>query len=154
MESLYDKTTMQQLYHRLMRTALLEVIEGSVEWVAKHGIPTDSKGIHVTFDPYAKDVVVPDYLKEQFPEGMSVIPQHQYGDLKCDIDSFAVTLIFDGNPTRIIIPWESLTGYVDEASEFAIDLIEYSDEGNEVPTHKDNVVKLFPKGNDQNGDDA
>lgn len=154
MESLYDKTTMQQLYHRLMRTALLEVVEGSVEWVAKHGIPTDSKGIHVTFDPYAKDVVVPDYLKEQFPEGMSVILQHQYGDLKCDIDSFAVTLIFDGDPTRIIIPWESLTGYVDEASEFAIDLIEYSDEDNEVPTHKDNVVKLFPKGNDQNGDDA
>ena len=89
--------------------------------------------------------------KAWYPHGQQ---RHQYGDLKCDIDSFAVTLIFDGNPTRIIIPWESLTGYVDEASEFAIDLIEYSDEGNEVPTHKDNVVKLFPKGNDQNGDDA
>ena len=173
MESLYDKTTMQHLYHRLMRTCLTKAIAGSIEWVAEHGVPTDSKGIHVTFDVHAEDVEMPDYLKEQFPEGMTIILQHQYENLKCGEHGFTVTLVFDGIQTDIVVAWASIKSYVDEASEFAIDMTAYFDETTPIKTYgaailaadsvedeeadtedKDNVVKLFPRGNDQDGDDA
>ena len=176
MDSLYDKTTMQQLYHRLMKSCLTTVVMDSIEWIAEYGIPTDSKGVRITFDVNAEDVEVPDYLKKQFPEGMTINlqPFYQYEDLRCGRYGFAVTVACVVGPTKIVVSWESIRSYVDETSEFAIDLTAYfpvavsffgsndephvmADSGEDEEAgsdNRDNVVELFPRGNDQDGNDT
>jgi hypothetical protein len=134
-----------------VRTAFCSVLAMSVERIQQRSLaaavmgPHDCLHLFITFDVDAEGVELPDALKDQFPEGMTISLQYQYDDLECDDDGFSVTLIFDGQPARIRVPWGSIVGFVDESAGFAIDLqvgahyfAEYVDE------HNDNVVRLFP----------
>lgn len=164
METIYNKTIMQEGYHRRMRAAFCSVIAGSVEWIAEMGLNKDSKGVFITFDVDATGVEIPEYLREQFPEGMTIILQHQYEDLKCDDKGFSVVLVFDGQPVKVRVPWVSIMMYSDETAEFAIDMTAYFDETAPAKTYgaailatdssedeeaeseyKNNVVRLFPR---------
>ena len=80
-------------------------------------VAPETKIIVVT---HADGVDIPDFLKEQYPEEMTIIIQHQYWALKVKDDYFEVTLTFKKLPAPLHIPFNALTAFFDPGVQFGL----------------------------------
>src|SRR5262249_4002656 len=60
------------------------------------------------------------FLKEQYPDEMTIIIQHQYWALKVKDDYFEVTLTFKKLPAPLHIPFNALTAFFDPGVQFGL----------------------------------
>ena len=58
--------------------------------------------------------------KEQYPDEMTIIIQHQYWALKVKEDYFEVTLTFKKLPAPLHIPFQALTAFFDPGVQFGL----------------------------------
>jgi hypothetical protein len=89
-----------------------EVMREALADVEKRGL----RGKHhfsITFLTTGKGVVLPVSLVAQYPEQISIILQHQFERLKVMDDRFEVTLWFKGVKTRIKVPFDAITLFID-----------------------------------------
>lgn len=103
------------LMHRAMRGLIQEVLED----VAEHGLP----GAHhffITFDTRHPETRLADWLRDRYPEEMTVVMQHWYDNLKVDPEGFAVTLNFGDTPEPMYIPFDAIRTFVDPSVEFGL----------------------------------
>src|SRR5262245_40016089 len=89
--------------------------------VAREGLPGDHH-FYLTFRTGAPGVVLPDLLRRQHPEEMTIVLQHQFSELQIAAESFSVTLRFGGVPARLTVPFEALTAFVDPSVNFGVRL--------------------------------
>ncbi|CUH83343.1 SspB family protein [Thalassovita mediterranea] len=103
------------LMHRAMRSLIQEVLQD----VADNGLP----GAHhffITFDTTHPDAVLAQWLKDRYPEEMTVVMQHWYDNLLVEEDGFHVTLNFGDQPEPLYIPFDALRTFVDPSVEFGL----------------------------------
>ncbi|WP_407493438.1 SspB family protein [Pseudooceanicola sp. MF1-13] len=103
------------LMHRAMRGLIQEVLED----VAESGLP----GAHhffITFDTTHPDAALADWLKDRYPEEMTVVLQHWYDNLEVGDDGFGITLNFGDSPESLYIPYDSILTFVDPSVEFGL----------------------------------
>lgn len=103
------------LMHRAMRSLIQEVLQD----VADNGLP----GAHhffITFDTTHPDAVLAQWLKDRYPEEMTVVMQHWYDNLLIEEDGFHVTLNFGDQPEPLYIPFDALRTFVDPSVEFGL----------------------------------
>ena len=120
-------------YEALVRGAYRRIVQKVLTRVAKTGLPGDHH-FFLSFDTTAPGVDIPDVLRLRFPEEMSIVLQHDFWGLAVDDDGFEVHLHFDGIPSRLVIPFASLTGFLDPSVQFGVkfdggDEIEFPDGG-------------------------
>lgn len=106
-------------YHRMVQTALRSVLREALEVAAGEGLPGDHH-FYVSFRTQAPGVVVPSFLRDRYPEEVTIVIQHQYWELDVEDDGFGVTLAFDGSRQRVAVPWEAVTAFIDPVAEFAL----------------------------------
>lgn len=106
-------------YHRMVQHALRGVMREALEVAAEEGLPGDHH-FYVSFRSQAPGVVVPSFLRDRYPEEVTVVIQHQYWELDIDDDGFGVTLAFDASRQRVAVPWEAVTAFIDPVAEFAL----------------------------------
>jgi hypothetical protein len=75
---------------------------------------------YVTFKTNHIGVEIPDYLRSRYPTEMTIVLQHQFWDLDVAEDSFGVTLSFNDQPERLIIPFAALRVFADPGVEFGL----------------------------------
>lgn len=83
----------------------------------------DAPGEHhffIEFATRAPGVVLPDHLREQYPERMTIVLQHQFEELTVDDDQFAVTLWFKSKEARLEIPFAAITQFADPSAKFGL----------------------------------
>lgn len=108
-------------YPALMRGALLDVVRRVLERAAEEGLPGEHH-FYLTFGTAEEGVDIPAALRKRFPEEMTIVLQHQYGNLAVDEAGFAVTLRFGGRPERLVVPWGALRAFADPSVEFGFRL--------------------------------
>ena len=59
-------------------------------------------------------------LREQYPEEMTIVLQHQFWDLKVTDEHFEVGLSFGGVPERLVVPFEAIKGFFDPSVQFGL----------------------------------
>jgi len=106
-------------YGKLMHRAMRGLIQQVLEDVAQNGLPGEHH-FFVTFDTGHPDVGIADWLRERYPDEMTIVIQHWYEGLEVGPDGFAVTLNFGDNPERLEIPFDSLRTFVDPSVEFGL----------------------------------
>ena len=107
-------------YDFLMQNALRGLMRDVLSMVAELG---DAPGEHHFFVEYltgAPDVDIPDFLREEYPERMTIVLQHQFEDLQVNEDDFTVTLWFKGKRTRLHIPFDAVTSFADPSVQFGV----------------------------------
>ena len=119
-------------YDLLTQQALRGVVRSVLVDAAKNGLPGDHH-FYIAFDTRAEGVVIPDRLKAQYPEQMTIILQHQFWDLKVTEDGFEVGLSFGGVPTKLGVPFEAVKGFFDPSVQFGLQFEEVGDEEGERP---------------------
>jgi len=106
-------------YPELMERALKGVVRAALDLIADDGLPGEHH-MYITFRTEAPGVDITPRLRAQYPEEMTVVLQHQFWGLETDDDGFEVTLSFGGISERLVIPWDSMVGFVDPSVEFGL----------------------------------
>jgi len=106
-------------YPRLMREALRQVPREALRRVERYGLP-GAHHFYLSFRTDHPEVEIADFLRDQYPEEMTVVLQHQYWDLEVDDEAFSVGLTFSGRPEHIRIPFQALTAFIDPFAEFGL----------------------------------
>jgi hypothetical protein len=95
------------------------VVKEALKRVQKQGLP-GSHHFYLTFKTHDPGVEIPDFLKERYPDEMTIVLQNQYSGLNVTDDGFEVTLGFQKLPATLSIPFAALTGFVDPAVQFGL----------------------------------
>jgi hypothetical protein len=114
-------------YDLLTQQALRGVVRSVLTDAAKKGLPGDHH-FYIAFDTMAEGVRIPDRLRAQYPEQMTIILQHQFWDLKVTDEEFEVGLSFGGIPAKLTIPFEAVKGFFDPSVQFGLQFEEVGDD--------------------------
>jgi uncharacterized protein len=106
-------------YQALLLASLRDALRRLLAKVAEEGLPGEHY-FYLTFRTDHPDVDIPRFLKEQYPEEMTIILQNQYWGLAVEDDSFSVLLSFHGTKHRLSIPFRALTIFFDPSVPFAL----------------------------------
>lgn len=106
-------------YRRWIAEALRLVVRRALEQVAGEGLP---EGHHflLSFASAAPGVVLPPFLRERYPDEITVVLENQFWDLVADDEGFSVTLAFVGSRHRVFAPWAAVTAFADPEAELAL----------------------------------
>jgi hypothetical protein len=106
-------------YDLLAQDALREVLRNVLADTAKNGLPGEHH-FYISFSTTADGVRISHRLREQYPEEMTIILQHQFWDLTVSDDAFEVGLSFNGVPERLVVPLAAMKSFVDPSVGFAL----------------------------------
>ncbi|MEX0328788.1 MAG: SspB family protein [Ruegeria sp.] len=121
-------------YGNLMHTAMRGLIKTVLTDVAQNGLP----GAHhffITFDTRQDGVEIADWLRDRYPEEMTIVMQHWFENLEVGDSGFSITLNFGDAPEPLYIPYMAIKTFVDPSVEFGLrfESPEDEDEADFVP---------------------
>src|SRR5262245_14551941 len=109
-------------YDLLTQQALRAVVRRVLSDVAKVGSLPGEHHFYVTFDTRAPGVRLSARMKEQYPEEMTIVLQHQFWDLTVTEAHFEVALSFNGVSEKLHVPFEAIKGFFDPSVQFGLQI--------------------------------
>jgi hypothetical protein len=106
-------------YDLLVQDALRGVVRNVLTDAVKHGLPGEHH-FYISFKTGAPGVRVSNRLREQYPDEMTIVLQHQYRDLGVTEHTFEVGLSFGGVPERLLVPFDAVVGFFDPSVQFGL----------------------------------
>lgn len=106
-------------YDLLAQEALRGVVRHVLADAARNGLPGDHH-FYISFDTGADGVRISSRLREQYPEEITIILQHQFWDLSVTDEGFEVGLSFGGVPERLVVPFAAIKGFFDPSVQFGL----------------------------------
>lgn len=124
-----DEDTLR--YDRMVETALRGVVRQSIEEVIETGGLTGDHHFYITFltdKTLFPGLDIPDYLRDRYPGEMTIVLQYQFSDLSVDDTYLKVTLSFNNQPERLVIPLQAISIFADPSVNFALQFQPLGDE--------------------------
>ncbi len=106
-------------YQALTDAALRGVVRDALRRIEKQGL-IGSHHFYLTFKTHFPGVEIPNFLREQYPDEMTIILQHQFWGLKVKEEQFEVALTFKKLPATLVIPFAALTAFFDPGVQFGL----------------------------------
>ncbi|HSC61349.1 MAG TPA: ClpXP protease specificity-enhancing factor SspB [Rhizomicrobium sp.] len=119
-------------YQALTDAALRGVVREALRRVEKQGL-VGAHHFRITFKTGFPGIEIPDFLREQYPDEMMIILQHQFWGLKVKENHFEVTLSFKKVPATLVIPFAALTQFADPGVSFGLQFREVGEDGELKP---------------------
>ena len=114
-------------YDEWVTDAMRNVLRRAIERLAC-GEDPGQHHLYINFETNGDNVRVPDFLKAQYPDEITIVLQYQFQDLNLDDNGFEVTLSFGGENQRLYIPFDAVTSFADPSVNFGIQI------KSEIPT--------------------
>jgi len=102
-------------YPGFLQDALRDMVRRVLAYVAENGLPGEHH-FYITFSTDHPGVVIPAFLRDQYPEAVRIILQNQYWDLAVDETAFSVSLNFAAARQRLTVPFAALMEFQDPAA--------------------------------------
>lgn len=109
-------------YHALTQAALRGVVRAAMQVGAKQGHLPGDHHFYVTFRTHQQGVQMEDWLKDKFPEEMTIVIQHQFWEFEVHDDRFEIILKFGGDPQHLRVPFGAVTRFFDPSTNFGVQL--------------------------------
>ena len=106
-------------YDLLAQEALRGVVRRVLTDVARDGLPGDHH-FYLSFDTRAPGVRLSQRMREQYPEDMTIVLQHQFWDMTVTEHALEVGLSFGGVPEKLLIPFSAMKGFFDPSVKFGL----------------------------------
>ena len=110
-------------YPEIMKQAIQGVISAALDHAAQHGLPGKNHFV-INFDTTHRKVNIPVWLREKYPDKMTIIIQHWFENLKVDSDGFRVTLNFGDKPQDLYVAFDSINSFLDPSVNFCLHFAE------------------------------
>ena len=138
-------------YKVLIQDAMLNMVRDILKKISKDGLPNKHHFL-ITFYSCSKGVIIPDWMKEKYPDKMTIIIRNWFENLNVTDKKFEISLNFNNNVERLTIPFNSLELFADPSVDFAISFnhansmpsIETEvdkEPGDQIATKKENLSK-------------
>lgn len=118
-------------YESMVQRALRQVVRDSLSLIAKQGFPGNHH-FYVAFRTDFPGVDLPDCLKKQYPNEITIILQYEFWDLEVEENQFSVTLCFEDMHERITVPFSSIISFVDPSVKFGLQFNPSQEEANQM----------------------
>ena len=106
-------------YDLLVQDALRGAVRKVMSEAAKEGLPGEHH-FYITFRTHAPGVRLSTAMREQYPDVMTIILQHQFWDLSVTEHNFEVGLSFRNVPERLLVPFDAVTEFYDPSVQFGL----------------------------------
>ncbi len=106
-------------YQVLLQDALRGLVRRSLEIVAEQGF-TGEHHFYLAFRTGAPGVVMPDHLRDSYPDEMTIVLKTQFKDLTVDDDAFSVGLYFASVLYYLTVPFSALSTFTDPSASFQL----------------------------------
>ncbi len=106
-------------YDLMVQEALRHVIKEALTLAANDGLPGEHH-YYITFSTTHPGVDMPDSLRAQYPEEMTIVLQHQFWQLDVGKTEFSVTLSFSGVPQTLMVPYTAVSAFADPHVRFGL----------------------------------
>jgi hypothetical protein len=117
-------------YDLLAQEALRGVVRKVLSTAAQQGLPGEHH-FYISIATTVPGVMLSQRLRDQYPDEMTIILQHQFWDLDITDTEFSVTLSFGGSPERLTVPFAAIKGFFDPSVQFGLEFV-VGDEGRGV----------------------
>lgn len=107
-------------YPRMILEALRQVPRTALREAAAWGSLPEPHQLFLTFRTDHPEVEMASYLRDSYPEEMTIILKTQFRDLEVDDQGFSVTLFFSSVAQSLYIPFAALTAFVDPGVDFGL----------------------------------
>jgi hypothetical protein len=106
-------------YGHLMQKAMRRMMAEVLGTVAENGLP-GKHHFYISFDTSHPGVDIPDWLRETYPDEMTIVLQEWFDDLAVTPDRFSVTLNFSNQPETLVVPFAAVRTFVDPSVKFGL----------------------------------
>ena len=120
-------------YAHMMQKAMQGLMIDVLKNISKDGLPGNHH-YFITFNTQSDGVIIADWIKERYPEEMTIVIQHWFDNLEVNDNKFSITLNFGDNPENLTIPWASVSTFVDPSVEFGLSFKD--DNQDQIPESK------------------
>lgn len=140
-------------YEAMVHKALRDVVKNVLQDAAKNGLSGDHH-FYICFATPHPLTQIPDTLRDEYPEDMTIVIQHEYWDLMVDEKTFSITLCFDEIHECIVVPFDAIISFLDPSVKFALQFNPIYPEEYDVLETADVNDKKEPKLKDDNAENA
>lgn len=106
-------------YDGLVDAALRGVVRQALKAVSERGM-LGGHHLYISFRTGDPGVDIPDFLRERYPDEMTIVLQHQYWGLDAAEDAFSVVLSFNKAKCTLTIPYAAITRFADPGVKFGL----------------------------------
>lgn len=138
-------------YDLMVEDALRGVVRTALIEARDKGLPGNHH-FYITFKTQFEGVRIPPYLAERYADEMTIVLQFQFWDLEVHDDHLAVTLSFNDQRERLIVPYEAMTAFADPSVQFGLQFASSDDEGSE-PTEGEEEAAMEEQTSDAGDSD-
>ena len=107
-------------YDKMVEGALRGVVRDALKRAAREGLRS-AHHFFIGFDTRMPGVDLPAYLRAKFPDEMTIVLQHQFWDLEITDERFSVTLSFQKQLERLVVPFAAVRSFADPSVNFALE---------------------------------
>ena len=121
-------------YEKWIEQALRQVVAQAIEHVAAEGLP-GGHHFYITFHTGHPGVELPQRVKAQYPQEMTIVLQHQFWDLNFnrETEAIQVGLSFGGVPSKLVIPLEAVVEFADPHIRYGLRFQPVESQADEAP---------------------
>ena len=128
-------------YKALIENAMLNMVRDILKKISQNGLPKNHHFL-ITFFSNSKGVIIPDWMKEKYPDKMTIIIRNWFENLNVTEKKFQISLNFNNTVEQLTIPFSSLELFADPSVDFAISF-------NHINTLSNNETKIKAERGDE-----
>ena len=106
-------------YQKILDKNMLNVLKDILKNIRDNGL-SNNNHLYVTFLTNHKKVEMPNWLKQKYPEEMTILIQYEYYNLKVNKNNFSILLSFNNIKTNLTIDFKSIISFADPSVNFGL----------------------------------
>ena len=106
-------------YQKILNKNMLNVFKDILKSISDNGL-SNNNHLYITFLTKHKGVVLPNWLKNKYPQEMTIIIQYEYYNLEINKNDFSVTLSFGDIKTNLKINYNAIISFADPSANFGL----------------------------------
>ncbi len=106
-------------YQKILDKNMLNVLKDILKNIKDNGL-SNNNHLYITFLTNHKNVELPNWLKQKYPQEMTIIIQYEYYDLEINKNDFSITLSFGDIKTNLKINYSAIISFADPSANFGL----------------------------------
>ena len=106
-------------YQRILNKNMLNVFKDILKNIRDNGL-SNNNHLYITFFTNHKNVALPNWLKQKYPQEMTIVVQYEYYDLKINNNNFSISLSFNDIKTSLKIDYDAIISFADPSANFGL----------------------------------
>ena len=134
-------------YNKVLNKNMINVLRDILINIKVNGLSKNNH-LYITFLTNHKNVDLPNWIKQKYPEEMTIIIQYEFYNLEVNKNNFSITLSFNNINTNLIIGYDSVLSFADPSENFGLILQEKKIQNKikknlrKIKTKKSNVINF------------